>query len=505
MMPWEKYQTQTETGPWSKYAQPSNQQPADAAPTQQPQSNTSQFQSVLLKELADEKARWSQPPVNLRRMLEYGGMTVGGVVGTSGGPLGNVAGAGLGYSIGKKTADIIYGKPSGTVGQEIVGSAKDVATGSAMEIGGQIVGKFIEMVGKYTAEKLVPMVRKNIERAIRPSVAGQKTAGMAEQYFDRATDAVSNIIANKNNLILTDETGKTISGLPKTLKQFSEAIQQTKQAIFKEYDALAKQAEQMRTARPLEYPMRPGESVKTEGMGAGGKAYFDTGPALKIDLNPIANELTTALGSKPFQDMAPDAATYAAKRVETLTSRGSYTPSEAQEAIQILNNSLESFYQNPSYETASKAYIDSMIANNLRRELDVGIETLTGEQYQQLKNTYGALSTIERDVARRSAVDARKNIKGLIDFSDIFSGGEVVRGILARDPSMIGMGVTAKGIASWYRWINNPNRIVKNMFRGVEDLISKSYEPKVTAGKELAAKTGIYIMVNGKKKYIKVK
>jgi hypothetical protein len=186
-------------------------------------------------------------------------------------------------------------------------------------------------------------------------------------------------------------------------------------------------------------------------------------------------------------------------------SRGSYTPSEAQEAIQILNNSLESFYKNPSYETASKAYIDSMIANNLRRELDVGIETLTGEQYQQLKNTYGALSTIERDVARRSAVDARKNIKGLIDFSDIFSGGEVVRGILARDPSMIGMGVTAKGIASWYRWINNPNRIVKNMFRGVEDLISKSYEPKVTAGKELAAKTGIYIMVNGKKKYIKVK
>ena len=376
----------------------------------------------------------------VRPILEYGGLTAGAIAGGTAGPVGAVAGAGLAYGIGKKASDLIYGKEQGTVQEELIGSAKDVVEGASFEAGGAIFGKLITMYGKPAANKIHSTVKRGIEKAIRPGVAKQRTAGQAKKYYEKATDAVTNIIINKNNLKLTDKSGKVVDGLPRSLKQFSESIDQTKKIIFQQYNELAGEA---------------------------------TGQGIRIQLNSVTNELDMMLSSKPFKDMAPDAARYASSRARALASRGSYTPAEAQEAIQILNKSLESFYKNPSYETATKAAVDSLIANNLRRDLDIAISNLTGKQYQQLKNVYGALSEIERDVGHRAAIDARKNIKGLIDFSDIFAGAEVIHGIVAMDPAFIAKGMTVKAIANFYRYINNPNRIVKGMFSEVETMLTK--------------------------------
>jgi hypothetical protein len=117
-----------------------------------------------------------------------------------------------------------------------------------------------------------------------------------------------------------------------------------------------------------------------------------------------------------------------------------------------------------------------MIANNLRKGLDSSIESLTSPGYQTLKNKYGALKTIERDVNRRAIVDARKNVKGLIDFSDIFSGSQVFNGIVTMNPAVAGQGMAAKAIASLYKHYNNPNAIVKRMFTKTENMM-KSQPP----------------------------
>jgi hypothetical protein len=114
------------------------------------------------------------------------------------------------------------------------------------------------------------------------------------------------------------------------------------------------------------------------------------------------------------------------------------------------------------------------VVNKLRSSLDGVIDQATGADYQGLKNTYGALKTIERDVNRRAIVDARKNIRGLIDFSDIFSGSQVVHGIMAMNPSVVAAGFTAKMISNTIKWINDPNRIVKNMFGDAEAIMQKS-------------------------------
>jgi len=308
----------------------------------------------------------------------------------------------------------------------------------------------------YAASKLAPevldqamsnVVTKGIEKGIRPSVESTKTAGMTKQYFNNAKDAVQNIVKNKDSLVLMDEVGEKVMGrLPENLKQFSEAIAQTKGNIFKEYNNMAVKA---------------------------GKAQAT------VDLTPISEELNIIAKSKILNDLAPDVAKYAQSRADNIIARGTYTTTEAQEAISVLNNSLGAFYKNPSYETASKAYVDSLVVNNLRKSLDTVIEKTVSPGYQELKKSYGALKTIERDVNRRATVDARKNLKGLLDFSDVFSGAYAVHGIITMNPGVLGAAAAAKATVRLYNWLNNPNRIVKNMFSNAEKILNKGTKPVV--------------------------
>ena len=401
-----------------------------------------------------------------RPVLEYGGLTAGAAIGAAtGGPIGGAAGAGLGYGIGRQLADILEQQTGlqkqKTLTDELVESTEDVAAGAMMEMGGQVFGKLASQYGAPTARKLDKVVRQGISKAIRPSVTLQRTAAQARHYYGRAKNAIGAIIANKNNLQLTNAEGQVVSGLPKTLNQFAEAIEQTKQMIFREYDEMARVA---------------------------GKQ------GLQVDLGPAVRELEAGANDKVMQDLMPRAVKYAAETAENLGSRRVYTATEAQRAIERLNQNLKAFYRNPSPDTTTNAYIDALIANNIRKSLDEGISQISGPGYQELKNLYGSLVHIETDVMRRAVVDARKNIKGLIDFSDIFSGSEVIRGLMARDPSMVGMGVTAKGIASFYRKLNDPNRIVKNLFQEAEGIIGKQISPDLPAGKELVGRTAGYLV-----------
>jgi len=149
------------------------------------------------------------------------------------------------------------------------------------------------------------------------------------------------------------------------------------------------------------------------------------------------------------------------------------TTEETQDLIAVLNDGLQAFYKNPSYHTAKRAYVDQMVANSLRKNLDNVILKATGENYQVLKTKYGSLKSIEKEVNHRAVVDARKNPKGLLDFSDVFTGYHAAKGILSLDPTTIGAAATGKSVAWLYRIKNNPNQIVKSMFKDVDKLMQK--------------------------------
>lgn len=130
---------------------------------------------------------WMQKNV-LRPSLEFGGLAggaiVGGAVGAPTGPgaaLTGVAGAGLGYGIGKKTADIIEEqtglKEKETIPQAIIGSAQDVAEGALMEVGGQILNKGAQLIGqgaKQILGRLTGTGTGAIEEAVKAGPAFKK-------------------------------------------------------------------------------------------------------------------------------------------------------------------------------------------------------------------------------------------------------------------------------------------------------------------------------------------
>lgn len=334
-------------------------------------------------------------------------------------------------------------------------SAINIGTVGAGGLGAQQAGKrALTPSPESLAKKFTANVERGIQKSIRPGVEGKRTFGQAQRYYTKAKDAISSIIDNKDSLRLTDEFGDVVQGtLPKNLKQFSQAIEQTKKNIYGKYNQLA----------------------VTTGKAGG-----------KVELNPIAQELSKITASKPLADNAPDVVRYASERMDALAKRGAYSTEEAQEAITILNNSLESFYKNPSYDTASKAYVDSLIVNNMRKNLDDVIEKATGAEYQALKNEYGALKTIERDVNRRAIVDARKNTKGLVDFTDVLSGDKAVVGIMTMNPVAVGEAAAMKTISGLLKMANDPNRIVKNMFLQAEKTKAQMVPGILTAPQKAA-------------------
>lgn len=285
-----------------------------------------------------------------------------------------------------------------------------------------------------TPEELTAQSDKNIldsyTKGIKPSVSGKGTANQVASYNKNAVDAIKTIAQNKDKLNITDEFGDTTGKLPENPREFGQAIEQTKQEIFNQYDSLAKSA---------------GEA------GA------------KVELKPVVSELQKLAKDKVVNDLHPELAKYAIDRAKTLTSRGSYSTGEAQQAVQNLNKSLESFYKNPSYETASKASVDAMIANNLRTGLDEAISSAKGPGYAELKSKYGSLKTIEKDVNKRAQVAARKTSGGLT-FGDVFSAEEVIRGLATMNPGAIATGVGVKGATTLWKYFNNPDRYIKDIF-----------------------------------------
>lgn len=285
---------------------------------------------------------------------------------------------------------------------------------------------------KKSEDKINSQIVEKFDKGVKPSITSKNTPAKAENYKKDVVSAVRSIKENQPNLSFVDETGEVVKGqAPKSLQQFSDAIEQTKKSIYEKYDALARQA---------------GES------------------GVSVKLNPISSELDTVISDKALNLSNPKAVKYAQELKDRLSNAGELDAETAQKVIQNYNKSLEAFYRNPSYDSASQAAIDALIVNKMRESLDKGITGLTGESYAALKKQYGSLKSIEKDVVKSTIRNANKSTKGLIDYSDILSGGQVVNGLVSLNPALIASGVTQKAITQFYKYLNNPNRAIQKMF-----------------------------------------
>jgi hypothetical protein len=396
----------------------------------------------------DERVRAREKTLESEGYNKGWGRTVGNVVGDIGltAPLSFIPGGAPATFLARAAQGARLGAAGGGIAgatQPVTGEnyAGEKAGQIALSAGGGAAlggagGALASAIAKDTPEALESFIRDNFRRSVKPTVAGKGTAADVRSYDGKMASAIDSIVANKANLKFVDEAGQPIAGqLPKTLDQFSQAIEQTRRSIFEQYDALAQQA------------------------GAAGA---------KVDVAPIVAELDKLKATIPVQDFSPEVISYIDGISQRMGARGGFTATEAQDAIQHLNQTLQTFYRNPTQEMVSKAPVNALIANKLREALDEVIENTAGAGYQALKNQYGALKAIEKDVVKRAIVTSREpQGGGIIDrLANIGTAAEVVHAVT--NPKALLTAAAIKGTQMGTRWLKSPNRAVTRLFDAAE-------------------------------------
>lgn len=128
---------------------------------------------------------WYKAPA--RAGLETAGLIGGGTLGAGGGPLGIVAGAGLGYAAAKKTEELLGLKQ---IPKNIVEAGKelgtDIATGIAIEASGQVVGKGLQVAGDY----LLPFARRLYGSAVKTPLTKKWVETLSSGEVSKRTKAL---------------------------------------------------------------------------------------------------------------------------------------------------------------------------------------------------------------------------------------------------------------------------------------------------------------------------
>jgi hypothetical protein len=154
-----------------------------------------------------------------------------------------------------------------------------------------------------------------------------------------------------------------------------------------------------------------------------------------------------------------------------LAKRGAYSTSDAQALVQHLNAKLSAFYGRGGGSPADAGMMGvySKIAGKLREGLDAAIGNAEGPGYQALKDEYGALKSIEKDVAGRAQDVAKREPGGIVaKFANVGSIWEIVHGLATLNPASVVGGVGLKAGQVLMEKLRHPDRAVQKLFETVE-------------------------------------
>ena len=308
--------------------------------------------------------------------------------------------------------------------------------------------------------KINKKIGSNIQKIIKPALKGMDSRSARQSLLNKNIQGVREIAARKDNLKFTDVDGNIVEGkLPRTMDEHAQAIDQVKADIYNQYNSLAQQA---------------GEA------GA------------RVNLNGVKKALVDITLDDHMKRWQPDMVKRANEILDTsLKGLDDMTPEGVQRIIQDMNASHTEHYHTKTAESGSKSAVDAIVQNNLRRELDNMITKTTGVQYAPLKRSYGAVKSMEKSLNRRIAQEAKKADKGLIDFGDVYTVGQLVRSIGRADPAAGAAGITQSLMLRALERVKSGDARVKKMFDGLDEMIEKEITTPELPGKEVAA--GAYV------------
>lgn len=454
-------------------------------------------------------------------------LAAGGGVGKAmqgAGAVGRVALSAAGGAGIASTEPVTTGKNFGVEkAKQVAGGAVGGALGGGVGEGvGYGLGRMIAAGDPLAVERSVTSL---FRRAIKPGKTA-KNIGDIENQDRQFITIVDQINANKKNLTLTNDLGQEVKGqAPASVRQLSEAMDQTKRAKFAQYDEMAKTAaatpgsepnrhlaeftqasrasaeaqKQVSTAEraatmaaaqqsrggnnvyaasSANQAQRAAQDKLVQARGALEKAQQAKAAAktkaysVRVDVGPIVRELRSGAGERFIRDFHPEIATKANRLAHNLETEGTLTLTETQDLIQSMNKELISYYKAHQGAIGDKL---APVAIALRDALDHAIESTGAPGYQTLKNQYGAFKAVEKDVAKAFQTQATKEPGGLAgQLGSLLSNEELIRalGFAVFDPSLAvkaaGRGIAARIGTSIHKMVNNPDRAIQKLFQAAE-------------------------------------
>lgn len=292
------------------------------------------------------------------------------------------------------------------------GIGKGIAGAAERGIGG------FEAYSKNAAIKDAEQtIRKTMTQTIRPSVAGKNNSRLIKKFEDDSTEAVKTIIDN------------TDGPLPSTLEDYANSIFTTKRKIWSKVEQQADKA-----------------------------SYY------KSDVSPVVKELTSLKNNKIFK--APenkDALAYIDDEIKYLTSTN-FSARDLLDRVASINQEVKRFYSNAGASNAQLLTTKAMVGNRLNSVLEKTIENLTGGSVSGLKKQYGALTSIEKDVARR-AFSESKGTTLLDNVFDLVSANDVIGFLSGDGPRNLIRATLAQGSKGIAKILKSPDRAISNMFK----------------------------------------
>ena len=327
---------------------------------------------------------------------------------------------------------------------------------------GKLVSRDVLGTGIAAWKKSMGGTARKIEGTIDTGLKGAfniklpTSSPLRKEATRKMNTAVEAIVSYKDKIGFADDFGGIENRLADTVEEFTQSIYQTKQLVYGEYSALAKNS---KIEPDLDSIIASLDDV------AGIRFNKTTG---EMDIIPDAELSDLHLRLRRQNPMAIKEATRLAGEWRKQKAVG-FDFSQAEKEVAGLNESLKAYYNSPNVDTLGIAGVQKMIANNLRKQMSDSIDG-----YPELKDTYGGLIMLE-DVAAKAAnrqFSAQHQSK-LQDFSNVISSTAFMQGILSGNAALVVSAGAGKAAVAAAKKLKDPNRLVKNMLIDVENLQKK--------------------------------
>jgi len=267
---------------------------------------------------------------------------------------------------------------------------------------------------------------------------GKTSAEMAGNLKKNAR-AFSIINENKGSMEYITPKGFRIGGTPENTHELLQAIGNVKPIVHNKYHSIA-------------------------------VAMNDK---VRIELNNLASVLERKADELFMEDRYPSMNKKLKKQAEKFRTRGSYSPVEAEKALQTLNDTLASFKANPGYDITNLKKMDDAIAKEIRTELKLKL----GEEYASHRRDYGSLLNLEGDIYNKAYASGKSGL----DLGSVYSVYAGTRGLVTMNPAVLTAVAAATSERSIGKLFASPSHAVKNIFRRLN-----AGENKSMAGKKIS-------------------